>query len=72
MALFSSTSPRPAPRSHLVPFLAMGAIGACAIAAVAYLLWPTWGAEKAGDPDRLPISVGGTEFVTHIRYRILK
>lgn len=67
MALFSSTSPRPAParsaqRSHLVPLLAMGAIGACAVAAVAYLLWPTWNVEKAGDPDRLPISIGGTLF----------
>lgn len=67
MALFSSTSSRPAParsarRSHVVPFLVMGAIGACAVAVVAYLLWPTWGVEKASDPDRLPISIGGTLF----------
>ena len=65
MALSSSTSSRPArraPRSHLVPLLTMGAIGACAIAVVAYLLWPTWGVEKAGDPARLPISIGNTLF----------
>lgn len=67
MALFSTTSSRPAParsarRSHAVPFLVMGAIGASAVAVVAYLLWPTWGVEKAGDPDRLPISIGGTLF----------
>lgn len=67
MTLSSSTSSRPAParraqRSHLVPLLTMGAIGACAVAVVAYLLWPTWGLEKAGDPDRLPITIGNTLF----------
>lgn len=67
MALSSSTSSRPAltrraQRSHLVPLLTMGAIGACAVAVVAYLLWPTWGLEKAGDPDRLPITIGNTLF----------
>lgn len=65
MALSSSTSSRPvrrAQRSHLVPLLIMGVIGACAVAVVAYLLWPTWGLEKAGDPDRLPISIGNTLF----------
>jgi hypothetical protein len=40
----------------------MGAIGACAIGIVAYLLWPTWGVEKVDDPSRLPISVGNTLF----------
>lgn len=67
MALSSSNPSRPVStppvrRSHAVPFLVMGAIGACAIAAVAYLLWPTWAVEKAGDPDRLPISIGNTLF----------
>jgi hypothetical protein len=67
MALYSSTSSRPAParsnqRSHFVPLLTMGVIGACAVAVVTYLLWPTWGVEKAGDPDRLPISIGNTLF----------
>lgn len=40
----------------------MGAISACAISIVAYLLWPTWGTEQAGDPSRLPISIGNTLF----------
>ena len=64
MVLDSLTSQRrPAARhSHLVPVLAMGAIGACAIGIVAYLLWPTWGVEKLDDPSRLPISVGNTLF----------
>lgn len=67
MALYSSTSPRPtraqhARRGHLVPLLVMGAIGACAVGIVAYLLWPTWGIEKADDPSRLPIIIGDTLF----------
>lgn len=64
MALDSLTSQRrPAVRhSHLVPVLVMGAIGACAIGIVAYLLWPTWNVEKLDDPSRLPISVGNTLF----------
>lgn len=67
MALYSSATPRPAParraqRGHFVPFLIMGVIGACAVGVVAYLLWPTWGIEKAGDPSRLPISIGNTLF----------
>ncbi|MEI4479850.1 hypothetical protein WAC35_28900, partial [Klebsiella pneumoniae] len=33
-----------------------------AVGVVAYLLWPTWGIEKAGDPSRLPISIGNTLF----------
>ncbi|MGL5164584.1 MAG: hypothetical protein ACRC9K_01680 [Afipia sp.] len=64
MALDSLTSQRrPAARhSHLVPMLTMGAIGACAIGIVAYLLWPTWNIEKLDDPSRLPISIGNTLF----------
>jgi hypothetical protein len=38
------------------------AVGACAIAIVAYLLWPTWSTDSAGAPDRLPLSIGGTLF----------
>jgi hypothetical protein len=38
------------------------AFAAAAIALVAYLLWPTWTAQTAGLPDRLPVSVGGTLF----------
>jgi hypothetical protein len=32
------------------------------IAAVVYLLWPTWRPETASGPDRTPVSVGGTLF----------
>jgi hypothetical protein len=35
---------------------------ACAVALVAYLLWPTWGSSGANAPDKLPVSVGGTLF----------
>ncbi len=67
MALYSSTPQRQhggrtSRRVQLAPFLVMGAVGASAVAVVAYLLWPTWGLEKAGDPDRLPISIGNTLF----------
>jgi hypothetical protein len=49
-------------RSHLVPIVLGGAVTAGAIALVAYLLWPTWGPNASGDPDRLPVSVGATLF----------
>jgi hypothetical protein len=50
-------------RGHLVPILLGCAIAAGAIALVAYLLWPTWeAADNAGDPTRLPVSVGDTVF----------
>lgn len=64
MALDSLTSQRrPATRhNHLVPMLTMGAIGACAIGIVAYLLWPTWNIERLDDPSRLPVSIGNTLF----------
>lgn len=42
--------------------LTMGAIGACAIGIVAYLLWPTWNIERLDDPSRLPVSIGNTLF----------
>jgi hypothetical protein len=47
---------------HILPIALATAVGAGAIAVVAYLLWPTWGTESAGTPDRLPASVGGTLF----------
>lgn len=67
MALYSSTSPqksaaRKPKHSHLVPLLVTAAVGALAIGIVAYLLWPTWGLEKADDPSRLPVSIGNTLF----------
>lgn len=60
-------------RDHMLPLVAAGAIATCAIALVAYLLWPTWGAEASNGPDRLPISIGGTLFnvpVKAIRMKI--
>lgn len=48
--------------AHLVPILLGGAFAAAALAFVAYLLWPTWTAQSAGLPDRLPVSVGGALF----------
>jgi hypothetical protein len=60
-------------RDHMLPLIAAGAIATCAIALVAYLLWPTWRAEASNGPDRLPISIGGTLFnvpVKAIRMKI--
>jgi hypothetical protein len=61
------------PRSHMVLIMGAAAVTAAAIALVAYLLWPTWGAAPAGDPGRLPVSVGGTLFnvpTTSVRRKI--
>lgn len=48
--------------SSRIPLLIGGAIGAASIAAVAYLLWPTWHVQSAGDPDRTPVTIGDTLF----------
>lgn len=45
-----------------MPLLVASAIGAAAIGIVAYLLWPTWGLQKADDPSHLPMSIGDTAF----------
>lgn len=47
---------------HLLPVLLGGTIAVGAIAVVAYLLWPTWGADGSSAPARLPVSIGGTLF----------
>lgn len=39
-----------------------GLFTAGAVTLVAYLLWPTWGAEASSNPARLPVSIGGTLF----------
>lgn len=49
-------------RSHMIPVMLGGAITACAMAVVGYLLWPTWGPKTSSDPSRLPVSVGATLF----------
>jgi len=58
---------------HLLPILLGAAIAVGAIAAVGYLLWPTWGADGSSAPARLPVSIGGTLFnvpVAAIRMKI--
>ncbi|WP_407175341.1 hypothetical protein [Bradyrhizobium sp. STM 3562] len=47
---------------HLLPIISGLAIAAAAVGLVVYLLWPTWRTQSAGDPTRLPVSVGGTLF----------
>src|ERR687896_889275 len=37
-------------------------VGAATLAAVTYLLWPTWRATAPDDPSRLPITVGSALF----------
>lgn len=37
-------------------------IALCAIAAVTYLLWPTWVPESSRDPALFPVSIGSTLF----------
>jgi hypothetical protein len=67
MTLFSTAQhlardSRRDPRGHMVPIVLAGLFTAGAIALVAYLLWPTWGAEASSNPARLPVSVGGALF----------
>ena len=67
MTLFSTAQhlardSRRDPRGHMVPIMLAGMVTAGAIALVAYLLWPTWGAEASSNPARLPVSIGGTLF----------
>src|SRR5579872_1944896 len=47
---------------HLVTVLLVCAIAAGGIGLVAYLLWPTWEADSASGPTRLPVSIGSTLF----------
>jgi hypothetical protein len=49
-------------RSHLVPVLLGSGFAASAIAVVAYLLWPTWTANRLDMAERLPVSIGATLF----------
>src|SRR6201996_9024971 len=67
MSYFSTTQPigrgaRRHRRSLMTPLIAAGTLAFAAIAVVAYLLWPTWQTQSAGDPARLPVSVGATLF----------
>jgi hypothetical protein len=47
---------------HMIPIVLGCAMAAGAIALVAYLLWPTWGADASSAPARLPVSIGSTLF----------
>jgi hypothetical protein len=49
-------------RGHMIPIMLGCAVAAGAITLVAYLLWPTWGAEASSSPGRLPVSIGATIF----------
>jgi len=49
-------------RGYRVPVAIGSTISLLAIAAIAYLLWPTWRAQPVGDPDRTPVSIGETLF----------
>jgi hypothetical protein len=60
-------------RGHMIPIMLACALTICAIALVAYLLWPTWGPDTSSSPARLPVSVGATLFnvpTTAIRMKI--
>jgi hypothetical protein len=46
----------------MIPIMLGTAMAAGAIAVVAYLLWPTWGAGASSSPARLPVSIGATVF----------
>jgi len=53
---------RPSRRSHRVPIALAGVVTTASIAAVIYLLWPTWRPDNSSLPDRTPVSVGATLF----------
>ena len=46
----------------MIPVMVGGAVTACAIAVIGYLLWPTFGPRASSSPERLPVSVGATLF----------
>lgn len=67
MAFLSSISlrtrpPLPRKRNSWPVILLSAAIGAMAIALIAYLLWPTFTTRAADDPNRLPVTIGNTLF----------
>jgi hypothetical protein len=55
-------NPRRNPRSHMIPIMLSCAVAAGAMTLIAYLLWPTWGADVSSGPARLPVSIGATIF----------
>src|SRR6266581_9594043 len=67
MTLFSTAQhiargSRERSRGHMIPIALGCAVTVGAMALVAYLLWPTWGADASSSPARLPVSIGATLF----------
>jgi hypothetical protein len=67
MTLFSTAQhiargSRARSRGHMIPIALGCAVTSAAMALVAYLLWPTWGADASSSPARLPVSIGATLF----------
>jgi len=67
MTLFSTAQhiargSRERSRGHMIPIALGCAVTSGAMALVAYLLWPTWGADASSRPARLPVSIGATLF----------
>ena len=67
MTLFSTAQhiargSRERSRGHMIPIVLGCAVTSGAMALVAYLLWPTWGADASSSPARLPVSIGATLF----------
>ena len=62
MRVTLSETLRPPTRGHTMMVAASAVIGAIAVAVICYLLWPTWTASGASDPERLPVSIGNTLF----------
>src|SRR5882762_4840533 len=67
MTLFSTAQhiargSRARSRGHMIPIALGCAATLAAMALVAYLLWPTWGADASSSPARLPVSIGATLF----------
>lgn len=46
----------------MIPLFASVLIAGASIAAIAYLLWPTWHKSTNSGPDRIPVSIGDTFF----------
>lgn len=67
MAFLASISlrtrpPLPRKRNSWPVILLSATIGVIALGVVAYLLRPTWTTHTAGDPTRLPVTIGNTLF----------
>jgi hypothetical protein len=67
MTLFSAAQhiargSRERSRGHMIPIVLGCAVTSGAMVLVAYLLWPTWGADASSSPARLPVSIGATLF----------